>query len=328
MHKSFTQSLAKANIVYLDRVSLPDGIRLRSVQTPHQWRNYSATAPEQIIERCQGADILVVNKVPITDQILASCPDIKHIAMSATGFNIIDVAACRKRNISVSNIQNYALTSVPEHVLSLTLSLRREVIHHRQQVIDGQWQNSSSFCIIDKPIQDLRGAIFGVIGFGGLGRATAELMHAIGMQVIYASRNEHQNDFAEKVSLKELLAHADVASLHCSLNSETENLIDSPQLASMQAHSILINTARGGIVNEQAAVNAIRQQEIAGLGFDVLEQEPPKNDSPLLEIAHLSNVIITPHNAWGSQQALQSLADILIDNVEAFINGRPQNIVT
>lgn len=328
MNNNSNQSLAVANIVYLDHGSLPNGLTIRPIQAPHQWINYSATAPEQVIERCQGADILVVNKVPITDEILAACPELKHIAVSATGFNIIDIAACQRRNISVSNIQNYALTTVPEHVLSLVLNLRRQVIYHRQQVIEGQWQKSDSFCMIDKPIRDLRGAIFGVVGLGGLGLATAQLAHAIGMQVIYASRSDHQCDFAKKVLLKELITKADVISLHCSLNEDTKNLIDTPQFAAMQPTAILINTARGGIVNEQAAVQAILNQQIAGIGIDVLEQEPPNNDSPLLEIAHLSNVIITPHNAWGSVQALQTLADTLMDNIEAFINGTPQNIVT
>ena len=328
MNNKATKPLTKANIVYLDRGSLPAGVNLRSVKAPHQWHNHQTSAPEQIIERCQTADILVVNKVPITEQILNDCPSIKHIAVSATGFNIIDIAACQKRNISVSNIQNYALITVPEHVLSLTLNLRREVIHHRQQVIDGEWQKSSSFCIIDKPIRDLHGATFGVVGLGGLGRATAKLMHSIGMRVIYASRNEHTCDFAEKVLLKDLLVKADVVSLHCSLNNDTKNLIDAAQLKTMRPHAILINTARGGIVNERAAAQAILNKEIAGLGFDALLEEPPTNDSPLLEIAHLSNVIITPHNAWGSVQALQTLADILVDNIEAFIAGTPQNIVT
>ncbi len=328
MNKRLTGSLDKANIVYLDRGSLPDSVKLRSIPAPHNWHNHQATTSGQVIDRCRNADVLVVNKVPIGEKILAACPTIKHIAVSATGFNIIDIAACKRRNISVSNIQNYALTTVPEHVLGLTLNLRRELIHHRQQVIDSQWQKSSSFCIIDKPIRDLRGAIFGVVGLGALGYATAKLMHSIGMHVIYASRNTHDCDFAKKVTLKQLLAKADVVSLHCSLNSETKNLIDTSQLQAMQPHAILINTARGGIVNELAAVHALQNNEIAGLGFDTLEQEPPNENSPLLEIAHHNNVIITPHNAWGSVQALQTLADILIDNVEAFINGTPQNIVT
>lgn len=327
MQKKPTSSLTKANIVYLDRGSLPHGIKLKPISAPHHWHNYTTTRPEQVIERCQNVDVLVTNKIPITEEILSASPSIKHIAVSATGFNIIDVAACQRRNISISNIQNYALTTVPEHVLSLTLNLRREVIHHRQQVIEGKWQKSSSFCIIDKPIRDCRGAIFGVVGLGALGYATAQLMHNVGMKVIYASRNTHNCDFAEKVLLKDLLKKADVVSLHCSLNKDTKNLIDTPQLQSMQSHAILINTARGEIVNEHAVVQAIHNQDIAGLGFDVLTQEPPIDGSPLLEIADLSNVIITPHNAWGSEQALQTLADTLVDNIEAFINGTPQNIV-
>jgi len=328
MNREPSQPITAANIVYLDRDSLPCGANLRPISAPHKWLNYSATLPDQVIERCQGADVLVVNKVPISDEVLAACPTIKHIAVSATGFNIIDLAACQRRNISVSNVQNYAVTTVPEHVLSVVLNLRRQVIHYRQQVIDGQWQKSTNFCLIDQPIRDLRGAIFGVVGLGSLGFATAQLMHAVGMQVIYASRSDHQCGFAKKVPLKELITTSDVISLHCSLNSETALLIDTPQFKAMQAHAILINTARGGIVSEQAAVQAIRNKEIAALGFDVLKQEPPINDSPLLEIAHLSNVIISPHNAWGSVQALQTLADILLDNIEAFINGNPQNIVT
>lgn len=314
-------------IVYLDRAGLPERFKIRPPSVSHEWLSYPSTLPELVIERSLGATVLVSNKVKIPEDVLLACPSVKHIAVSATGFNIVDTDACKRLGISVSNIPSYAATTVAEHVITSALCLRRELLSYRQSVINSEWQASPSFCLFGNPINDLKHSVFGVIGFGELGKAAAEKAAALGMRVIYSSRSEKSCDFAEQVSFDELIANADVISLHCSLTPETENLISTTELEKMKPHAILINTARGGVVNEASAVAAINNNLIGGLAFDVLIEEPPKHGSPLLSIANRSNVIITPHSAWASEQAMQSLVDILADNVEAFLLGSPQNIV-
>ncbi|MFT5571114.1 MAG: glycerate dehydrogenase [Cryomorphaceae bacterium] len=315
-------------IVYLDRATLSATTQLRAPLGLHDWSCFDSTNPESVIARCMGAEVVATNKVPITQAILEACPSIRHIAVSATGYNCVDIDACSKHVVSVSNVPNYASTTVPEHVITLTLALRRELIAYRAQVIAGKWQTSKTFCVFDKPIRDVRNATFGVIGFGGLGEATGLLANALGMQVIYSSPSDKQSDFAKRVKFSELLARSDVISLHCSLTPSTHNLIGQHELAKMQPHCILINTARGGVANEKEVARAVQDNIIGGIGFDVLEQEPPTQGSPLLDISHLDNVIITPHTAWASEHALQRVADILIDNIDAFIEQRPQNIVS
>jgi glycerate dehydrogenase len=315
-------------IVFLDRVGLPERFNVRAPGLDHQWNNHDSTSPEQVIERSIGADVLITNKVKITRETLLACPSVKHIAVAATGFNIIDIDACRELGVSVSNIPSYAATTVAEHVIASALCLRRQLLSYRQRVINNEWQQSSSFCLFGEPINDLKNSIFAVIGFGELGRATASMAAALGMRVIFASRGKHQCEFAKQVSLDEAITSADIISIHCSLTDETSNLISAPQLQQMQPHTILINTARGGIVNEADVVEAINSDLIGGISFDVLVEEPPSDDSPLLSIASLENVIITPHSAWASEQAMQHLADILADNVEAFLLGSPQNLVS
>ena len=315
------------NVVYLDRDGLPARITIPQPNTPHVWQNFGQTAPDQRIARCQNATVVVTNKVPIDAAVLDACPSIRHIAVTATGYNIIDLDACAKHGVSVSNIPSYAATTVAEHVMACTLSLRRQVIQYRQRVIDGAWQKSATFCVFDKPITMLAGATLGIIGFGEIGRATAQMAAAMGMNVIYTSRQIYDVNFAQHVSLNELLQRSDVVSVHCALNEDTHNLLDAPELAKMPDHAILINTARGGIVNEAAAASAIKNATLGGLAFDVLVQEPPQH-SPLLEIADRSNVIITPHIAWASDEAMQTLANIVSANVDAYLRGTPQNLVS
>jgi len=258
--------MKKTNIVFLDRSTLPEQIKLNNSNPNINWVNHSLTPSEQVIKRSQDADIIVTNKVIINRDTLAACPKLKHIAVAATGFNIIDIDACREYGVSVSNISNYASTSVPEHVLSLILNLRRELLQYRQQVIQGKWQSSPHFCLFDKPINDLKNSTLGIIGFGELGKATASLAHALGMRVIYTSRQNHHSTFADKVSLEELLCTADIVSIHCSLNDDTKDMIGETELAMMKPSAILINTARGGIVNEYSVVQSIKNRQIAAIG--------------------------------------------------------------
>ncbi|GHA09396.1 lactate dehydrogenase [Arenicella chitinivorans] len=323
-HRSPSQT---PKVVYLDRESLPARINIPKPSAPHAWHDFARTVADQIIAHCQNATVVVTNKVPIDATVLDACPSIGHIAVTATGYNIIDLDACAKHGVSVSNIPSYAATTVAEHVLACTLSLRRQIIQYRQRVIDGAWQQSDTFCVFDKPINMLAGATLGVIGFGEIGRATAQMAAAMGMNVEYTSRQNYDVDFAQHVTLNDLLQRSDVVSVHCALNDDTHNLLDAPELAQMPDHAILINTARGGIVNEAAAASAIKSATLGGLAFDVLVQEPPQH-SPLLEIADRSNVIITPHIAWASDEAMQTLANIVSDNVDAYLRGSPQNLVS
>lgn len=314
-------------ITFLDRATIQKDIVLRKPDFPHKWINYEETNSEQVVERLAGTSIAVVNKINISEQVLSQCPDIKMIASAATGIDNIDLEACKKRNIVVSNIRNYATVTVAEHVLSMVFALRRELLQYRQEVIDGRWQRSAQFCFFDKPINDLASSVIGIIGFGSLGQAVAKLAHALGMQVIFTARSEKQCDFAAQVDLQTLFETSDVISCHCPKTPDTINLLDETAFKQMKKTAIVINTARGNIVDEQALAKAIIDQEIAGAGIDVLAEEPPAPDNPLLKIAHLSNVIITPHTAWASMQAMQILADQLVDNIEAFMRGEPQNCV-
>jgi len=316
-------------ITFLDRDSFHQNTTIKTPDFEHEWVNFTNTSTDKIIQNCSDSQIIVTNKVPINRATLEACPNIQHIAVTATGYNIIDIAACQEHSVSVSNIPSYATVTVPEHVLNMSLSLCRQLNLYRQLVQEGKWQSSARFCLFDKPIYDLAGKTFGVIGLGSLGEATARLMHAVGMRVIYSSRSDKGVDFADHVSLQNLLEQSDIISLHCALTDETIDLIGKAELESMKNTAFLINTARGGIANEQALYTAIENNIIAGIGFDVLVQEPPSNDSsPLLSIAHYNNVILTPHSAWSSQEAMQSLSDTMISNIEAFQQGVEQNLVT
>lgn len=314
-------------IVYLDRAGLPERFEIREPSIDHQWVNHASTSPQELVKRCSGADVIISNKVKIGEAALKACPTVKHIAVSATGYNIIDLEACQRHGVSVSNIPNYAANTVAEHVITSALCLRRELIHYRNRVINGEWQKSPSFCLFGKPLSDLNKATFGVIGLGEIGLETAKKAHALGMNVIYSSRSDKDCSFAKLVDNDFLLEHSDIVSVHCSLNADTENLIAATELAIMKDSAILINTARGGIVNEGDVVDAINTNTIGAISFDALIVEPPKADSPLLSIADRENVIITPHSGWASEQAMQSLTNILGDNIEGFLLGAPINIV-
>jgi glycerate dehydrogenase len=316
------------NICFLDRATLRHDNDIRRPGFEHEWIEYDHTTDEQTADRIAGMDIIITNKVPINRTLIENNPDLKMIAVAATGVDVIDLDACSARNIIVSNIRNYALHTVPEHVMGMILTLRRQVLQYRQQVINGRWQEEGGFCFFDEPIHDIHGALLGIIGFGALGQATARLAHLIGMQVQYVSPSDKSVDFATRVSLDECLASSDVISMHCPLTPETHHLLDNEAFSQMKSNAIVINAARGAVVDEPALADAIISGKIAGAAIDVLPQEPPAKDSPLMMLASQTNVILTPHIAWASQQAMQSLADQLIDNIEAFQEGKPRNRVT
>jgi glycerate dehydrogenase len=311
-------------IVFLDRASL--AATLRKPAFAHTWRDLDATPPDQVLERLADATIAVTNKVPLPADVLTRLPALRMIAVAATGTNIVDVATCNARGIVVSNIRNYATSSLPEHVFALILALRRNLIAYRTDVERGLWQEATQFCLLTHPINDLSGSLLGVVGLGALGKAVARLGLAFGMRVQGFDPQPTAEPGVALASIDEILATSDVVTLHLPYTSATRNMIGREQLHRMKPDALLINTARGGLVDEQALADALVAKRIAGAGFDVLTIEPPEADNPLLRL-RLPNLILTPHVAWASAQAMQALADQLVDNIEAFAAGTPRNVV-
>ena len=314
-------------IVCLDRESIK--ATLRRPAFPHEWVEYPNSTAVEALTRLQGAEIAITNKVPLSAETLAALPQLKKVAISATGTNGVDLAYCKARGIVVSNIQGYANTTVPEHVLSMMLALSRNLFAWRHTVAAGAWQASPQFCLFDHPIRDLHGACLGLIGVGSLGQGVAKLAEAFGMTVWHAERKGATTCRPGFVPFDTVLTQADILSLHCPLTPETRDLIGETELQAMKSSALLINTARGGIVNEPALAMALRQGWIAGAATDVLSTEPPPADHPLLapDLLAMPNFLVTPHVAWSSAPAMQALADQLIDNIEAYMAGHPQHQV-
>ena len=312
-------------IVFLDRSTLKAQVRRPAFE--HSWAEYPVTAASELPQRLAGATIAITNKVALREETLRRLPDLKMIAVAATGYDVIDVGYCKAHGIAVANIRNYAVHTVPEHAFALITALRRNLLAYRRDVENGRWQQVDQFCFFDHPISDLHGSTLGILGEGVLGQATAHIGRAFGMQVLFADHAPPKAPGVVFTPLERVLAESDVISLHLPLTDETRNLIGSAELRRMKRTAILINTARGGLVDEQALAQALKEGVIAGAGFDVLTREPPKEGNPLLEL-RLPNFILTPHVAWASDGAMQFLADQLIDNIEAYVSGWPQNLVT
>lgn len=314
-------------IVFLER----DSIRaeVRRPRFPHVWEEYPATAPEDVLERLRDATIAITNKVVLRGELLARLPQLKLIAGAATGTDNLDLAWCRANGLAVCNIRGYAVHAVPEHVLMLMLALRRQLLAYRADVAAGKWQRAAMFCFFDHRIGDLHGATLGLRGRGSLGLGVARLAEAFGMRVLWGERKGAARVREGYVAFETLLAESDVISLHCPLNEQTRGLIGAAELRAMKRDALLINTARGGLVDEMALVAALQAGWIAGAASDVLTREPPRDGNPLLapEALALPNLIVTPHVAWASAEAMQTLADQLIDNIEAFVRGEERNRV-
>jgi glycerate dehydrogenase len=312
-------------VVFLDRSTLKANMRRPGFE--HTWQDYPVTPPTELRRRLSEATIAITNKVALRSETLQQLPQLKLIAIAATGFDVVDVPWCRAHGIAVANIRNYAVHTVPEHAFALIGALRRNLLAYRQDVENGRWQQAEQFCFFDHPIRDLHGATLGIVGEGVLGQATANVGRGFGMKVLFADHAPPKAPGVVFTPFEEVLAQSDVISLHVPLSSETRNMIGLKQLQRMKRTAILINTARGGLVEEAALARALREGLIAGAGFDVLTTEPPREGTPLLELPP-PNFILTPHVAWASDEAMQVLADQLIDNIEAFVRGAPQNLVT
>lgn len=319
-------------IVFLDRDTLAPEVRLRAPAFPHDWRDHPRTAQAEVPARAADADVIVTNKVPIRADALTHLPRLKLVAVAATGVDRVDVAACRARGITVANIRGYAVHTVSEHTFAMILALRRSLMGYREAVQRGRWQEAELFCFFDYPILDLHGARLGIIGAGTIGRRVAAIAEAFGMVPVFAARKgaaraDAGAGGAGRVPFAEVLASSDILSLHCPLTDATRGLIGMAEFEAMKRRPLLINTARGGIVDEAALVSALDRGLIAGAGFDVARDEPPLPDSPLNAILDRPNVIVTPHIAWASANAQRVLADQLIDVIEAFAAGKPINVV-
>ena len=314
-------------IVYLERESIIADVRRPAFA--HDWIEYAKTKPEQVVERLHGCTIAIVNKAPLPAAAVDALPDLRMVAVAATGTNIVDLDACRRRGIVVSNIRGYAEHTVPEHVLALLLALARNLIAWRESLRAGRWQQSDQFCLFDHPIRDLHGATLGLIGSGSLGNGVARLAAAFGMRVLRAEHKGIATPRPGYTAFEQVLREADAITLHCPLTSQTQGLIGEGELRAMKSSALLINTARGGLVDEAALIRALREGWIGGAGFDVITAEPPPDAHPLVdpELLALPNFLLTPHVAWSSRPAMQALADQLIDNIEAFVAGSPRNRV-
>ncbi|MGJ0454036.1 MAG: D-2-hydroxyacid dehydrogenase [Methylocystis sp.] len=307
-------------IVFLDRETLDANVRKPNF--PHDYTEYAQTAPDQIVERLKGATICITNKVPLREATLKQLPGLKLIAVAATGTDVIDKAYTSANGIVVSNIRNYAFNTLPEHVFALLFALRRNLVNYYNSVRQGRWGEANQFCYFDYPIYDIAGSTLGIIGYGALGKEIEKRAIALGMKVLI----NDVTDVPNKVDIPTILREADVITLNLPLTPETKNMIGAKEFASMKKSACIINTARGGIVDEAALAEALRKGVIAGAGFDVLTVEPPKNGNILLDPT-IPNLIITPHVAWASKEAMQVLADQLVDNIDAFVAGNPRNVV-
>ncbi len=288
---------------------------------------HPVTAPAEVATRIRDCEILLVNKVDLDRRLLSSAPSLRLVALAATGTDNVDLAAARELGIGVCNIRDYATPSVVQHVFGLILALTLRLGEYRQLLERGAWQASPHFCLLDYPTRELAGRTLGIVGYGKLGQAVARVGEAFGMRVLAArSQRAGGESPVERLALPELLAAVDVLSLHCPLTPLTRHLVDAKALARMRPDALLINTARGGLVDPVALREALERGRLGGAGIDVLAEEPPVHGSPLLE-ARLPNLVVTPHVAWAARESRQRALDEVVANIRAFLSGESRNRV-
>lgn len=313
-------------VVFLDRDTIAPQVNVRRPAFAHEWSEYDRTTEAQAVERARGAEIVILNKVRLPAASLAKLPDLKLIAVAATGFDCIDVKAAAAQGVTISNIRGYAKATVPEHTFALILALSRSLIPYNKSLLAGRWQEAAQFCYFDYPIFDLANKRLGLVGGGVLGGRVAEIARGFGMEVVIFDPGAPKTT-PGLVSFEELVETSDVISLHCPLTEQTRGLFSAPVFARMKKRPIIVNTARGGLIVEEDLERALDAGLVSAAGLDVVLPEPPAADSAFMRLALRPNVICTPHVAWASREAQQILADQLIDNVENFVAGRPSNIV-
>jgi glycerate dehydrogenase len=314
--------------VFLDFDSLrPADLDLRGLERLDGVELFGRSTAAEIGARLATAETVVVNKIDLGTAELEAAPSLRLICLAATGSDNIDLDACAARGIAVCNIRNYCTPAVVQHVFALLLNLNQELDAYRRQEAAGAWQRSSQFCLLEPPLRELQGQVLGIVGYGTLGRAVADMGRAFGMRILAArlpgSPAQPPDPAVERVPLDALLEQADCVSLHCPLTPATVQLIDSAALQRMRPEAVLINTARGGLVNSAALAAALRAGALGGAGIDVLPEEPPTRD-PLLD-STIPNLIVTPHMAWSARESRQRALEQIIANIEAFQRGQPQN---
>ena len=312
------------HIVVLDRDTLVN--RPFDFDFPHTLSSYGTTEAHETLERIRGADIVITNKVVISAQAFAENPQLKLVAVTATGVNNVDVEAAKQNGTAVCNIRAYGNESVAEHAFMMMITLMRNLPAYQRDVAAGLWENSPFFCHLGAPMRDLNGKTLAIFGRGNIGQTLVTYAQAFKMKVVFVEHKHAETVRDGYVSFDEAVRTADALSLHCPLTPETANMIGEAELQQMKPGAILINCGRGGLVDEAALVAALKYGQIGGAGFDVLTQEPPRDGNPLLK-ARLPNLIVTPHIAWASQEAANRLFDILLDNINRFVAGNPQNLV-
>lgn len=314
-------------IVVLDGYCLnPGDLSWKDMESLGELEVYDRTAPAELLERSMGAEVLITNKTLITAQDMEALPQLKYIGVLATGYNVVDIEAARKKGVVVTNIPAYSTCSVAQMVFAHLLNITQRVGHYADENVKGRWTNSVDFCYWDTNLIELDGKKMGIVGFGNIGQATARIAQAFGMEVcIYTSKEQSALPLGmKKMSLDELFAECDVVSLHCPLTPDTKEMVNANRLKTMKSNAILINTGRGPLVNEQDLADALNAGQIAGAGLDVLSIEPSVMGNPLLSA---KNCFITPHIAWATKEARIRLMQIAVDNLKGYINGNVVNNV-
>ncbi|WP_341678652.1 D-2-hydroxyacid dehydrogenase [Niveibacterium sp. SC-1] len=324
MREGSSMGNAVPKVVVLEAESIR--ARLARPATPHEWAVWPVSAPSEVVPRLQGAEAVMVNKIRLDRAVLDALPDLRMISVSATGTDNVDLQACRERGIVVSHVRDYAADAVPEHAMALMLALARNLVGYAGDVRGGEWARATQFCLIHRPVRDLSGGTLVIIGRGVLGDGLARRAEAFGMRVLFAEHRGRAETRPGYVPFDEALSVADVISLHCPLTEGTRGLIGERELARMKSSALLVNTARGALVDELALAAALREGRLAGAATDVLSQEPPRDSNPLLA-DDIPNLIVTPHMAWASESAMQRLADAAVANIDAYLRGAPQNRV-
>ena len=308
--------------VFLDKGTFSDGIDLPAPTGISDYVTYNDTPKDTavILERCKDADIIITNKVQINAEVISKLPKLKLIQLTATGMNNVDQDACNEHGVALFNVAGYAVKSVPEHTFMLMLNAMRAGIHYHQKVSDGTWEANGDFCLLDIPLIDLEDKTLGIIGVGTIGKRVTEIARAFGMTVLWAEHQGRAPRSDDYTAFEDVLTQSDVLSLHCPLNAQTQHLINADTLAKMAKQPLIVNVARGGIVDSQALTNAINNEQIIGYASDVFEQEPIANNDPLLSLKNHPRVIFSPHNAWGSKSAQETLWQMLSKQVSDFIS--------
>jgi glycerate dehydrogenase len=311
--------------VFLDSTTFSSNISLSAIeQQVSSLICYTHTQPEQLVERCEDVELVITNKVVLTAELLAKLPTLKLICIAATGYNNVDIKAASSLGIAVTNVSGYAGPSVAQYVLAQILEYYQQTCHHNANTEQGYWQKNKTFCYHGNTITELAGKTLGIIGYGHLGQTVSKLADAFGMKILISERANNTETRQGRVSFVQVITQADIISLHCPQNTKTENLINSKVLAKMKPTAMLINTARGALVNSSDLLVALKTKQIAYAVLDVLEQEPPPVDHPLLN-TNLTNLKITAHIAWASKEAQQRLINLLSENIAAFKQGEQLN---